>query len=164
MVHTYMVPTVRLGPLQFSLRATIDHHGPSKHSGHYTTSMNCCKNIILQRSHNSGVWKYWQQKLLYCICYIIWIHWYMIFGLEHEGGSLIAPMRLAHPLHPIDSMSRNRRRNLWVGWCVSSCWPLFPSRSYVLIYIYLFIYICNFYISIWVVFSLVNQLCLALWW
>ena len=34
--------TVRLGPLKFSLRATIDHHGPSIHSGHCTASINCC--------------------------------------------------------------------------------------------------------------------------
>ena len=45
----------------------------------------------------------------------IWIDWHMICGLEQEGGSLIAPMALAHPLHPIDNRSRNRRRNLWVG-------------------------------------------------
>ena len=98
------------------------------------------KNILLQRSHNYGVWNYWQQKLLYCICYTIWIDWHMIFGLELEGGSLIAPMALAHPLHPIDNRSRNRRRNLWVGWCVSSWWPLFPPRSSVLINIYMHIY------------------------
>ena len=59
----------------------------------------------------------------------------MRFGLEQEGGSLIAPMALAHPLHPIDNRSRSRRRNLRVGWCVYSWWPLFPSRSSVLIYI-----------------------------
>ena len=35
--------TVRLGPLKFSLQATIDHHGPSIDSGHYTASINCCK-------------------------------------------------------------------------------------------------------------------------
>ena len=35
--------TVRLGPLKFSLRANIDHHGPSTHPGHYTASINCCK-------------------------------------------------------------------------------------------------------------------------
>ena len=35
--------TVRLGPLKFNLQATIDHHGPSIDSGHYTTSINCCK-------------------------------------------------------------------------------------------------------------------------
>ena len=38
-----MDTTVRLGPLKFSLRDTIDHHGPSIHSGHYTASSNCCK-------------------------------------------------------------------------------------------------------------------------
>ena len=70
----------------------------------------------------------------------IWIDWHMIFGLEQEGVSLIAPMALVHPLHPIGNRSRNRRRNLWVGWCVSSWWPLFPSRSSVLIYIYAFLY------------------------
>ena len=71
----------------------------------------------------------------------------MIFGLEQEGGSLIAPMALAHPLHPIDNRSRNTRRNLWVGWCVSSWWPWFPSRSSVLIYIYIYIYIWIPYMS-----------------
>ena len=38
-----MDTTVRLGPLKFSLRATIDHHGPSIHSGQYTAPINCCK-------------------------------------------------------------------------------------------------------------------------
>ena len=47
-------------------------------------------------------------------------------------------MALAHPLHPIDNRSRNRRRNLWVGWCASCRWLLFPPRSYVLIYIYIY--------------------------
>ena len=63
--------------------------------------------------------------------------WHTIFGLEQEGGSLIAPMALAYPLHPIDNRSRNKRRNLWVGRCVSSWWPWFPSRSSVLIYMYI---------------------------
>ena len=39
----YLDTTVRLGPLRFNLRAIIDDHGPSIHSGHYTTSINCCK-------------------------------------------------------------------------------------------------------------------------
>ena len=47
-----MDTTFRLGALKFSLRATIDHHGPAIHPGHYTASINCCKNILLQRSHN----------------------------------------------------------------------------------------------------------------
>ena len=120
----------------------------------------------------------------------------MIFGLEQEG--LIAPMALAHPLHPIDNRSRNKRRNLWVGRCVSSWWPWFPSRSSVLIYMYIYIYmyvhsLCEFCYGSYIqrechsvlaklhpitfyrgvrgswaechfLFSLVYQLCLALWW
>ena len=120
----------------------------------------------------------------------------MIFGLEQEGGSLIAPMALAHPLHPIHNRSRNKHRNLWVGRCVSSWWPWFPSRSsafiiyicmcipymsYVIGRIYIYIYYNGSVIQCWrsctpsrwgvrgswakchFLFSLVYQLCLALW-
>ena len=38
-----MDTNVRLGPLKFSLQATIDHHRPSIDPGHYTASINCCK-------------------------------------------------------------------------------------------------------------------------
>ena len=42
----------------------------------------------------------------------------------------------------IHNRSRNKRRNLWVGRCVSSWWHWFPSRSSVLIYMYM--YICMY--------------------
>ena len=35
--------TIVLGLHKFSLQATINHHGPSMSSGHYTASINCCK-------------------------------------------------------------------------------------------------------------------------
>ena len=38
--------TVVLGLHKFSLQATIDHHGPSMYSGHYTASINCCKGTF----------------------------------------------------------------------------------------------------------------------
>ena len=38
--------TVVLGYHNFSLQATIDHHGPSIYSGHYTTSVNCCNRTF----------------------------------------------------------------------------------------------------------------------
>ena len=38
--------TVVLGLHRFSLQATIDHHGPSMYSGHYTASINCCKRTF----------------------------------------------------------------------------------------------------------------------
>ena len=170
-----MDTTVRLGPLKFSLRATIDH-GQSIHSGHYTASINCCKkHILLQRSHNYGVWNYWQQKLLYCICYTIWIDWHMVFGLKREGRSFIAPMALAHPLHPIDNRSRNRRRNLWVGWCVSSWWPLFSLYIYALLYEFCFLWFTNCVLlsddnslipgCLWLLpFVLNKTLILGIWW
>ena len=42
----------------------------------------------------------------------------MVFGLEQDG-SFITAMALADPLHPIRSRSRNKRRNMWIGLCVS---------------------------------------------
>ena len=45
-------------------------------------------------------------------------------------GGLITPMALVHPLHPIRSRSRNKHRNLSVGWCVSS-WRVVYSIYYI---------------------------------
>ena len=39
--------TVVQGLQKFSLHATIDRHGPSIYSGHYTASIKCCKNIYI---------------------------------------------------------------------------------------------------------------------
>ena len=38
--------TVALGIHKFSLQATIDHHGSSMHSGHYTDYINCYKKTF----------------------------------------------------------------------------------------------------------------------
>ena len=37
---------VVFGLHKFSLQATIDHHGPSMYSDHYTASINCCKRTF----------------------------------------------------------------------------------------------------------------------
>ena len=55
---TTMDMTIMPGPLKCSLRATIDHHSPPIHSGYYITSIKICKNILLQRQQNCGVWNY----------------------------------------------------------------------------------------------------------
>ena len=47
MSHTYGYDR----PLKFSLQATIDHHGPSIHFGHYTASINCCKKTFYCNDH-----------------------------------------------------------------------------------------------------------------
>ena len=46
-----MDTTVRPGPLIFSLRATVDRHGPSIHSGHCTASINCCEKKFYCNDH-----------------------------------------------------------------------------------------------------------------
>ena len=33
---------IKLGPYKFFLKASVDHHGYSMNSGHYTDSINCC--------------------------------------------------------------------------------------------------------------------------
>ena len=136
-----MDATVRLGPLKFSLRATIDHHGPSIHSGHYTASINCCNKTFYCDDHTITEFGIIDSKNS-STAYVILYELIDTFGLEHGGGSLIVLMALAHPLHPIDNKSRNRRRQLWVGWSVSSWWPFFPSRSSVSISIYIFCFLC----------------------
>ena len=42
------------------------------------------------------------------------------------------------PRPVVNGMERNKRRNLWIGRCVSSWWPLFRSRSSVCIYALLY--------------------------
>ena len=46
-----MDTTIRLSPFKFSPQATIDHHGPSIHYGHYTASINCCENTFYCNDH-----------------------------------------------------------------------------------------------------------------
>ena len=74
----------------------------------------------------------------------------MRFRLEQEGGSLISAIAMAHPLHPINSRSRNKRWKLSVGRCVM-CFLLMTSVPvqklcvniclYIYIYIYIYIYV-----------------------
>ena len=53
-----------------------------------------------------------------------------------------------------------------VGWIMCFLLMTFVpvQKLCVYIYIYIYIYICRFNISIWILFSLACQLCLALWW
>ena len=51
------------------------------------------------------------------------------FWTQTGGGSLITPMALTNPLRPINSRSRNKHLNLWVGLCVSSWWLFVPVQK-----------------------------------
>ena len=57
---------------------------------------------------------------------------------HREPLCTIATMSVNGPCpHLIDNRSRHKRRNLWAGRCVSFWWPWCPSRSSVLIYMYM---------------------------
>ena len=93
-----MDTTVRLGSLKFSLRATMDHHGPSIHSGHYTASINCCKKTFYCNDNTItefGIIDSKNSSTAYVILYELIDTWLL------DSGSLIAPMALVHPLHPM---------------------------------------------------------------
>ena len=117
----------------------------SIHSGHYTASINCCKKIILQRSHNYGVWNYWQQKLLYCICYTIWIDWHDFwtrtggweFDRSHGAGT-------SSPPHWQQVQEQAPKPVCWM-----MCFPrmTFVPVQKLCVNIYIYKYICIFYMS-----------------
>ena len=123
--------TVVLSLHEFSLQATIDHHGPSMYSGHYTASINCCKRTFYCNDSKITEFEMIDTKTsitAYVVMYKL-ITW-CFSDQNNRMGVLITPMALAHPLHPIKIRSRNQRRNLWVGWCVSSWRPWFwPVHS-----------------------------------
>ena len=139
-----------LGPLKFSLRATIDHHGPSIHSGHYAASINC--------------WKKKKPKTLFCNDNKITE--FEIIDSKNASTAYVILYEL------IDLWVLDSNRRVWV-WLLPWRWHIlsivliagrginaetcglddvfppddlfFPSRNSVLIYIYL--YICILYTS-----------------
>ena len=97
-----MDATVRLGPLEFSLQATIDHHGPSIHSGHYTASINCCK-----------------KKPFCCNDHTI-----TEFGITDKNSS--TAYVIWYELIDTWFLDSNRRMGVW---SLSWRWPSSPSHS-----------------------------------
>ena len=64
-------------------------------------------------------------------------------GLEQqEDESVITPMALVHPLHPIRSKLRNNRWHLWIGWCASSWRAWFWSVNSIYYHIHTIHYSC----------------------
>ena len=132
-----MDTTFRLGPLKFSLRATIDHHGPSIHSGHYNASINCCKTFYCN-DHTITKFRIIDSKnssTAYVILYELIDTWFL------DSNSRVGVWSLPWRWH-ILSIPLTTGRGTGTETCgvddVSSWWPLFPSRSSVLIYIYIY--------------------------
>ena len=138
-----MDTTFRLGPLKFSLRATIDHHGTSIHSGHYNASINCCKTFYCN-DHTITEFRIIDSKnssTAYVILYELIDTWFL------DSNSRVGVWSLPWRWH-ILSIPLTTGRGTGTETCgvddVSSWWPLFPSRSSVLIYIYIYALLYEF--------------------
>ena len=80
--------TIALDPHKLSLQATINHLGPSMYSSHYSTSINCKKEVYCNDSKITE-FEMIDKKFLYCICSNISVDYGMVFGLEQGDGSVI---------------------------------------------------------------------------
>ena len=185
-----------LGPLKFNLQATIDHHGPSIDSGHYTASINCCKkkHFIATITKLRSLELLIKTPLLHIL--------YYINGLTHDFWTRTGGWEFDHS-HGAGTSSPSHWQQVEeqapkpVGWTM--CFLLMTlvpvQKLCVNIYVYIYIYVhslyefcyrsyiqreCHsvltklhpitFYRGVhgsWsechFVFSLVYQLCLALW-
>ena len=161
-----MDTTVRLGPLKFSLRATVDHHEPSIHSGHYTASINCCKKkhsiptITQLRSLELLTARAPLLHMLYHMNWLTHAFWTRTGGWEfhrpHGAGT-------SSPSHWQQVEEQAPKPVSWMMcFLLMTFVPVRKLCVNIFIYIYVFVYI---YISssIWVLFSLVYQLYLAFW-
>ena len=138
-----MNPTVRLGPLKFSLRATIDHHGPSIHYGHCTASINCCKKhsiatITQLRSLDLLTAKI---PLLYMLYYMNW--------LTHEfstwtGGWEFDRSNGAGSFSPSHWQQVEEQAPKHVGWIMCFLLMTFVPVQKLCVHIYIYAF------SIWV--------------
>ena len=186
--------TVRLGPLKFNVQATIDHHGPSIDSGHYTASINCCKKkhsiatITKLRSLELPI----KTPLLHIL--------YYINGLTHDiwtrtGGWEFDHSHGAGTSSPSHWQQVGKQAPKPVGWTMCFLLMTLVPVQKLCVNIYVYIYVLSLYelcyrsyiqrdchlvlaklhpITLYrgvrgswsgchFVFSLVYQLCLALW-
>ena len=136
-------PPKYLGPFKFSLKATIDHHGPSIHSGHYAASINCCKKhsiatITQLRSLDLLI----KTPLLHMLYYMNW--------LTHEfwtrtGGWKFDRSHGAGTSSPSHLQQVEEQASKPVGWTM--CFLLMTlvpvQKLCVNIHTYIYIYICK---------------------
>ena len=138
--------TVRLGPLKFSLQATIDHHGPSIDSGHYTASIICCKKHSI-----ATITKLRSLELLIKtpLLHIL----YYINGLTHDfwtrtGGWEFDRSHDASTSSPSHWQQVEGQAPKPVGW--KKCFllmTLVPVQK-LCVNIYVYIYVCTFLIRV----------------
>ena len=78
-----------LVPLNLASGVTMDHHGPSIHSGHYTASIDRCKKhsiatIIQLRSLKLFIAKTTLLHMLYCMNWLTYEFWTRTDGMNEK--------------------------------------------------------------------------------
>ena len=90
-------------------------------------------NILLQRSHCYGVW-----KLLYCICYTIWIDWHMILDSNKRVGVWSLPWRwTSSSSSHLQQVEKQAPKPVGCMMCLL----MTPVTVQLCFYIYIYIYI-----------------------
>ena len=138
-----------LPPLKFSLRATIDHHGPSIHSGHNTASINCCKNhsiatITQLRSLKLLIAKTPLLHMLYHMNWLTYEFWTRTGGWEFDCSNGAGTSSPSHRQQVEEQAPKP------VDWIMCFLMTFIPVQKlwvyiYICIYIYIYIYVCILY-------------------
>ena len=138
-----MDTTVRLGPLKFRLQATIDHHGPSIHSGHFTASINCCKKTFYCNDHTITEFRITDKTpLLHMLYYMNWLthdFWTRTGGWEFDRSYGAGTSSPSH-LQQVEGQAPKP-----VGWTM--CFPLMTLVPVQKLCVNIYICICIPYMS-----------------
>ena len=134
-----MDTTVRLNSLKFSLRATIDHHGPSIHSGHYTAPINCCKKHSIATITQLRSLELLTAKslLLHMLYYMNWLthdFWTRTGGWEFDRSHGAGTSSPSHWQHVEEQAAKP------VGWMMCFLLMTFVPVQKLCVNIYIYIY------------------------
>ena len=140
-----MDTAVRLGPLEFSLRATIDHHGPSIHSGHYTASVNCYKKHSIATIAQLRSLELLTAKtpLLHILCFMNWLRhdfWTRTGGWEFDCSHGPGTSSSSHWQQVKEQAPKP------VGWMMCFLLMTFAPVQKLCVnkYIYIYVLLCEF--------------------
>ena len=143
-----MDKTAMLGPLKFILRAAIDHHGPSKHSGHYTASINYCRKkhsiatITQLRSLKLLIAK---THLLHMVYFMTWLTYEFWTGI---GGWYFDHSHGASPSPPFFWQQVEEQAPKLVGWMICFLLMTFAPVQKLCVNIPICIYTYAFFIRV----------------
>ena len=137
--------TVRLGPLKFRLQATVDHHGPSIDSGHYTV-------LIVAKKHSIATIT--KLRSLELLIKTLPLHiLYYINGLTHNfwtrtGGWEFDRSHRAGTSSPSHWQQVGEQAPKPVGWTMCFLLMTLVPVQKLCWYICIYIFVCTFLIRV----------------